>query len=58
MMLATFDLCVTCARDCKRAGPPWARLECPSSLGTGRTYDEYRVVNMTDEEILARVAFA
>lgn len=55
--LTPFDLCISCPRDCKRAGPAWSRLECPSFAGTGCRFDEYRLVNMTDEELVARVAF-
>ncbi len=57
MVLATFELCLSCARDCKRAGPPWSRLECPTFAGAEFRFDEYRMVNMTDEELVARIAF-
>ena len=57
MVLATFDLCVKCRGDCKRDGPPWSRLECPSFAGTEHSFDEYRMVDMSDEELVARVAF-
>jgi hypothetical protein len=57
IVLTPFDLCLSCPRDCKRAGPLWSRLECPSFAGTEHRFDEYRLVNMTDEELVARVAF-
>ena len=56
-LLSTFDLCLDCTRSCKRAGPPWCRIECPLCLGTGCKHNDYRVVNMSDEELVSRVAF-
>jgi hypothetical protein len=56
-VLTTFDLCVDCALSCKGTGPPWSKLECPSCPEAGCRYAEYRVVSMTDEELIARVAY-
>ena len=57
MGATTYDLCLTCTRDCRRSGPAWCRLECPLFSGTEYKYKDYQVVNMTDEELVARVAY-
>ena len=57
MVLATFDLCLECSKACKRAGPLWCRIEC-SSFGSDNGAGECRVLDMTDDELLARVAYA
>jgi hypothetical protein len=57
-MLTTFDLCLTCRKTCKLAGPPWCKLECPFSSGIETKYNDYRILNMTDEELIARIAYA
>ena len=57
MVVATFDLCLECRKACKRAGPLWCRIEC-SSFGSDNGAGECRVLDMTDDELLARVAYA
>lgn len=55
--VATYDLCLACTRDCRHSGPPWCRLECPRFSGTEFQYHDYKIVSMTDEELVARVAY-
>lgn len=57
-MLTTFDLCLACRKTCKLAGPQWCRLECPFCSVNGTKYNDYRILNMTDEELIARIAYA
>jgi hypothetical protein len=57
-MLTTFDLCLACRKTCKLAGPPWCKLECPFPSGIETKYNDYRILNMTDEELIARIAYA
>jgi hypothetical protein len=57
MVVATFDLCLECSKACKRAGPLWCKIDC-SSFGSDNGAGECRVLDMTDDELLARVAYA
>jgi hypothetical protein len=54
----TYDLCLACKRKCKTKGPPWRRLECPSVSSSDLKYKVYRILDMTDSELLKRVAYA
>ncbi len=56
-LLTTFELCLDCAKTCRRSGPPWRRLECSLFSGTESSYEEDQVVDMTDAELVERVAF-
>ncbi|MGQ9646231.1 MAG: hypothetical protein ACUVWO_06800 [Thermodesulfobacteriota bacterium] len=58
IVLSTYDLCLACQRKCKAKGPPWRKLECPSASSSGFNYKVYRVLNMTDSELLKRIAYA
>jgi hypothetical protein len=55
--LTTYDLCLACTNQCKGIGLPWFKLECPSFSGMEREFQQYRVVEMTDEDLIARVAY-
>jgi hypothetical protein len=57
MVVATFDLCLECRKACKRAGPPWCRIEC-SSFGSDNGAGECRTLDMTEDELVTRVAYA
>jgi hypothetical protein len=55
----TYDLCLDCAKKCKTKGPPWRRLECPSAASSSNLkYMVYRILDMTDGELLKRIAYA
>ncbi len=56
-VLTIYDLCLDCSKNCKCEGPPWCKLEC-SSFSNGTKRKIRRVINMTDEELIARVAYA
>jgi hypothetical protein len=56
-VMMVYDLCLNCAKACKRKGSPWCRLECPSFSG-GVIYRNYRVANMTERELVSRIAYA
>jgi hypothetical protein len=56
-VFAVYDLCLVCAKHCKRSGPLWFRLECPCCSVARPKYSLFRRVNMTDGEIVARVAY-
>jgi hypothetical protein len=56
-VMIVYDLCLNCAKACKRKGSPWCRLECPSFSG-GVIYRNYRVANMTERELVSRIAYA
>jgi hypothetical protein len=56
-VLATYDLCIDCTRNCKSVGPLWCRLECPSSTRSELKYRDFRVVDMTDKELVSRIAY-
>jgi hypothetical protein len=58
IVLTTYDLCLACKRKCKVKGPPWRRLECPSVSSSNPHYKVYRILNMTDSELLNRIAYA
>jgi len=58
IVLTTYDLCLACKRKCKAKGPPWRRLECPSFSSSDLQYKVHRVLNMTDSELLKRIAYA
>ena len=58
IVLTTYDLCLACRRKCKAKGPPWRRLECPSFSSSDLHYKVYRILNMTDSELLKRIAYA
>ena len=58
IVLTTYDLCLTCKRKCKAKGPPWRRLECPSVSSSELQYKVYRILNMTETELLKRIAYA
>jgi hypothetical protein len=53
----TYELCLACTRDCRRSGPPWCKLECPLFSGTDFKYENDQIVSMTDEELVARIAY-
>ena len=54
----TYDLYLDCAKKCKTKGPPWCRLECPSVSSCDLKYIVYRILDMTDGELLKRIAYA
>jgi hypothetical protein len=54
----TYDLCLACTKKCKTKGPPWCRLECPSVSSSDLKYKIYRILDMTDNELLKRIAYA
>ena len=54
----TYDLCLDCTKKCKTKGPPWRRLECPSVSTRGLKYMVYRILDMTESELLKRIAYA
>jgi hypothetical protein len=54
----TYDLCLDCTKKCKAKGPPWRRLECPSVSSSDLKYMVYRILDMTDGELLKRIAYA
>jgi hypothetical protein len=54
----TYDLCLACTRKCKTNGPPWRRLECPSVSSSDLKCKGYRILDMTDSELLKRIAYA
>jgi len=58
VVLTTFDLCLACQKECKRKGPPWRRLECPSFSSPSLKYKIYRILDMTESELLGRIAYA
>ena len=57
-VLTTYDLCLACQKPCKCKGPPWRRLECPSFSSKELKYKFYRIVDMTESELLKRIAYA
>jgi len=57
-VLTTYDLCLACKKACKCAGPPWLRLECPSFSSSESKYRVKRTVDMTEGELLKRIAYA
>ena len=57
MVVATFDLCLECSKACKRAGPLWCKIDC-SSFGSDNGAGECRILDMTEDELVARVAYA
>ena len=57
-VFTTYDLCLDCDKGCKHSGPPWRRLECPSFSSTEIKYKVYRIVDMTDSELIKRIAYA
>ena len=57
MVVATFDLCLECRKTCKQVGPLWCKVDC-SSFGSDNGAGECRVLDMTDDEMVARVAYA
>ena len=57
-VLTTYELCLNCEKDCKSTGPPWRRLECPSYSSKELKYKVYRIVDMTESELLKRIAYA
>jgi hypothetical protein len=57
-ILTTYDLCLACKKSCKCKGPPWRRLECPSFSSSEFKYRFYRIVDMTESELLKRIAYA
>jgi len=54
----TYDLCLACQKPCKCKGPPWCRLECPSFSSKELKYKFFRIVDMTERELLKRIAYA
>jgi len=58
IVLTTYDLCLASKRKCKAKGPPWRRLECPSVSSSDLQYKVNRILNMTDSELLKRIAYA
>jgi len=56
-VLATYDLCIDCTRNCKSVGPLWCKLECPSFTRSELKYRDFRVVDMTDKELVSRIAY-
>jgi hypothetical protein len=56
-VMIVYDLCLNCGKACKRKGSPWCRLECPSFSG-GVIYRNYRLANMTERELVSRIAYA
>ncbi len=54
----TYDLCLDCGKKCKTMGPPWRKLECPSASFSNLKYIVYRILDMTDGELLKRIAYA
>jgi hypothetical protein len=54
----TYDLCLDCTKKCKTEGPPWRKLECPSASSSTLKYIVYRILDMTDRELLKRIAYA
>ena len=57
-VLTTYDLCLDCNKACKRSGPPWRRLECPSFSSKEFRYKVYQIIDMTDSELIKRIAYA
>jgi hypothetical protein len=57
MVVATFDLCLECRKACKRAGPLSCKIDC-SSFGSDNGAGECRILDMTDDELVSRVAYA
>lgn len=58
IVLTTYDLCLSCQKECKVKGPPWRKLECPSASPSKLRYKVYRILNMTENELLGRIAYA
>ncbi len=58
IVLTTYDLCLACKKKCKAKGPPWRRLECPSFSSPEPKFKIYRILDMTDRELLKRIAYA
>ncbi len=56
-ILTTFDLCLACGKSCKLSGPPWCKLECPFCSVAEIKCKDYRILNMTDAELIARIAY-
>jgi len=54
----SYDLWLACTRKCKTKGPPWCRLECPSVSSFDLKHKAYRILDMTDSELLKRIAYA
>jgi len=57
MVLGTYDLCLACSKPCKGIGLLWCRLECPSFSCSEPKYRDYRIVDMTDKELISRIAY-
>jgi hypothetical protein len=55
-VMTTYDLCLECKKACKCIGPPWRKLECPSF--SSKKFKVYKIVDMTDSELLRRIAYA
>jgi hypothetical protein len=58
IVLTTYDLCLVCKKKCKAKGPPWRRLECPLFSSPEVLFKVYRILDMTDRELLNRIAYA
>jgi hypothetical protein len=58
VVLAIYDLCLACKKECKGKGPPWRRLECPSFSSPSLKYKVYRILDMAESELLGRIAYA
>ena len=56
-VLATYELCIDCGRNCKSVGPLWCRLECPSFTRPELKYRDFRIVDMTVKELVSRIAY-
>jgi len=57
-VMTTYDLCLSCKKKCKRTGPPWTKLECPSFSSKELRFKVLRVLDMTETELLRRIAYA
>jgi hypothetical protein len=58
IVMTTYDLCLACKKACKCTGPPWRRLECPSFSSKEFRYKVYQIIDMTDSELIKRIAYA
>jgi hypothetical protein len=57
-VMTTYDLCLSCKKKCKCTGPPWRKLECPSFSSKELRFKVYRILDMTESELLRRIAYA
>ena len=57
-VLITYDLCLACEKSCKCKGPPWRKLECPSFTSSELKFKVHRIVDMTEGELLKKIAYA